>query len=230
MQRLISNQACKLYHTQYCDLLNMPTCEDCFVNKRADAEQVMADLDVLSALMPEGGITHLFTSEECQFCKGQKGKRAWYAMLDMGHAEPARTERSVIGIKTKSKIGSMLPVQIAACNGCKTRMRRVDTLPMLIPIVFAAVALILLLIGPLNDAMARIHAIVPLGLFVVMTGLGILVGQLVKRQLTKSYAQVTRINPFEIPTIFAMQQKGWFVISSNNPDKPPVEKRKEQQG
>lgn len=214
MQRLISNQACKLYHTAYCDMLNMPNCESCFVNAKADADEVIADLNVLRGLMPAEGITHLFTDEACVFCKGKKGKRAFYAMLDMGHEEPVRTKQNIIGLKTKTKIGSMLPVQISACDDCKKRIRTLDNLPMVLPLALAAVMLLLLMIDGINTALLRIHAIMPFVVFMAVVLLGVLAGRLITNGLRKQYALLTHLDPFEIPTISHMRDKGWFVLNA----------------
>lgn len=215
MQRLISNQACKLYHTAYCDMLNMPNCEMCFVNTKADVDQVITDLNVLRELMPAEGITHLFTGDECVLCKGKKGKRAYYAMLDMGHVEPVRTKRSVIGMKTQTRIGSILPVQIGSCAECKKRIRTLDNLPMLLPLFMAAVMLLLLMIGSINAALLRIHAIMPFAIFAVVVLAGVLTGRLLCGGLRKKYALLTHLDPFEIPTISHMRDKGWFVLNAN---------------
>lgn len=219
MQRMISNQACKLYHTVYCDMLNMPSCEQCFVNERSDPDQIISDLDVLRSLLPEEGTTHLFTDEECQFCKGQRNKRAYYAMLDMGHAEPSRSKRTAIGIKTKTKIGSMLPVQISACADCRKRIRTLDNLPLLLPLIVAAVVLIALMFQGVNNALTRVHPILPFLVFVVAVLISVLLGRIIETSLRKKYGKLTVLNPLEIPTLARMVQRGWFPLSGTNPKK-----------
>lgn len=217
MQRLISDQSCKLYHTAYCDLLNMPTCEDCFVNKRTDADQVIADLDVLRSLMPAEGITHLFTGEECLFCKGRPNKRAYYAMLDMGHAEPVREKRTVIGMKTKTRVGSMLPVQVSTCAQCRKRIRTLDNLPLLLPLVLCAITLIVLMIGAVSEPLVRVHPALPFLIFLGVTLVGVVLGRVVTNALRRSYVKLTKLDPMEIPTIAHMRDKGWFFLSGKTP-------------
>ena len=82
-----TNADCPLYGSEYCAALNMESCEKCTVDctdeeKTARVKQDLADM---AALLPEDGMAKLFTGEECVLCKGEKGKREYYAFFDMGH-------------------------------------------------------------------------------------------------------------------------------------------------
>ncbi len=221
MRRIITNQSCELYQTEQCDLLNMPGCKECFLNNDPSAaKQIMADMDVLKSLMPEGGVAPLFESPNCQFCRVQPaGKRACYALLDMAHAEPRREKRSIIGLKVKAKVGTLLPLQIATCADCRKRLRVLDYVPTLVPLATAIMLLLLFMLPALNDALARIHLIMPLVIFVAVELLSVLVAQILKGRLEKKYSEVMRLDPFEISTVGAMKAKGWFVLSGS--DKRP---------
>lgn len=51
------------------------------------------DLADMAALLPEDGMAKLFTGEECVLCKGEKGKREYYAFSIWGIPVRASTGR-----------------------------------------------------------------------------------------------------------------------------------------
>lgn len=217
MQRIITNDSCKLYHTKYCDLLNMQTCDTCFVKKSDDVEQVLADLDVLQSLLPQEPLHHLFAGEECQLCKQEenKGRRAYYGFVDMGHPEPKRTKRSVIGLKVKTDVGSMVPLQIGACSQCRRRMLVLEYVPILIPVLAGLTVLLLLIVPGISDGLERIAQIMPFVLFAGVILVSFVVAAIIKRMLTKKYSQLTRMNIFEIPLVQKMKELGWFPLGKS---------------
>ena len=112
---------CPLYGGEYCKKLNMKSCRTCTVTND-NAAGIKADIDAIESLMPEGGMARFFEGEECVLCKGEKKNRAdCYAMADIGHPEPKREGRNAIGLKTKLRIGSMLPVQLSCCSNCRKK-------------------------------------------------------------------------------------------------------------
>ena len=50
---------------------------------------------------------------------GEPGKRVCYGMTDLGNPEPKREGRNFIGMKTKLRIGSLLPIQLSCCAACR---------------------------------------------------------------------------------------------------------------
>ncbi len=217
MKRVITNENCRLYHTPHCDLLNMPSCEVCIMNGKEDeAEQVANDLDVLSSLLPEGGIHTLFDTEECRLCKKEHpNKRAYYGLMDLGHPEPKRTKRSIIGLKVKSAVGSLVPVQVAVCNPCRKRILMLEYLPILLPLFVGILTLIVLMLPGVSDALERIATLLPFGLFVALVLLSAILGRVFANVLEKRYAKLTELDPFALPVLKEMKHKGWFPINVN---------------
>lgn len=217
MKRIITNEACRLYHTPHCDLLNMPSCEVCIMNgKEEESEQVASDLSVLASLLPEGGIHPLFDTEECRLCKKpHPNKRAYYGLMDLGHVEPKRTKRSIIGLKIKSAVGSLVPVQISVCNACRKRILMLEYLPILLPLFVGILTLIALMLPGVSDALERAAMLLPFALFLVLVVVSAIVGRVLSNVLEKRYAKLTELDPFALPILREMKEKGWFPINVN---------------
>lgn len=217
MKRVITNEKCRLYHTPHCDLLNMPSCEVCIMNgKDEESEQVAHDLEVLSSLLPEGGIHPLFDTDECRLCKKpHPNKRAYYGLMDLGHVEPKRTKRSIIGLKIKSAVGSLLPVQISVCNACRKRILTLEYLPILLPLFVGILTLVALMLPGVSDALERIAMLVPFALFLVLVVVSAIVGRVLSNVLEKRYAKQTELDPFNLPILRQMKETGWFPINVN---------------
>ncbi len=216
MGRKITNTECKLYHTLHCDLLNMPSCAECMVNSTEEGpEQTIKDMDILMGLLPEGGIHHLFSGRECVLCKGKPNKRDYYGLIDLAHPEPKRTKRSVIGLKVKSAVGSLIPVQLGVCDKCRKRILRVEYLPVTLPVFAGMFTLLALSIPGISDALERIAAVLPFSVFIAVVVIGALAGKLISSALEKRYDKVMYLDPFELPTLREMKEKGWFPLNTN---------------
>ena len=216
MRRTITNTSCRLYHTAQCDLLNMPSCAECMLNNDPEAaEQAVQDMQTLMNLMPEGGISHLFAGDECVLCKGKPNKREYYGLLDIAHPEPKRTKRSVLGLKVKSAVGSLIPVQLGVCNACRKRILRLEYLPVTLPVYFGVASLLALTIPGVSDMLERTAAVLPFAIFVAAVVIGAVAGKLISSALRKRYAEKTVLDPFELPTLKEMKDKGWFPLNTN---------------
>lgn len=215
MERNITKESCKLYHTVYCDMLNMPACAGCVASGEENCDQIIQDLDVLKGLLPEGGLHHLFAGEDCVLCKREPGKRAYYGLLDLGHPEPKRTKRSVIGLKIKSTVGSLIPVQLGVCGACRRRILTLEYLPVALPLLVGILALLALALPGISDALERVAMILPFAVFVAAVLIAVVVGKVITGALSKRYAEATRLNPFEIPTLRDMKEKGWFPLNAS---------------
>lgn len=216
MSRTITNKDCKLYHTKYCDMLNMQSCDACFVNERKNYDDVISDLDVLEELLPEEGIHSQFDGDECVLCRGdEKGKKEYYALLDLGHPEPKRTKRSAIGIKVTSKTGSMVPVQLSTCKACRRRVLILDYLPVLLPVLAGLITLLILLIPDVSDWMEQFSMLMPFAFFAVVVLLAMVVAAALKRALRMRFQAKMHLDPFEIPLLEKMRHKGWFPLSTS---------------
>ncbi len=214
MQRNIHNKDCKLYHTQQCDLLNMASCDECIVNgKDDDAELIKHDLDILLGLLPSGGVSPLFDTEECVLCKGEKNKRSCYGLIDLGHAEPKREKRSIIGLKVRARVGSLLPVQLSVCRACKRRLLILDYLPIALPVVIGLAVLLVFMLPGVTASLERTATIMPFALFIVSILLASVLGSLFARTLGVRYAKYTYLDVFELPLLKEMKEKGWFPLN-----------------
>lgn len=217
MKRVITNEKCRLYHTPHCDLLNMPSCEVCIMNgKDEESEQVAHDLDVLSSLLPEGGIHPLFDTDECRLCKKpHPNKRAYYGLMDLGHVEPKRTKRSIIGLKIKSAVGSLVPVQVSVCNACRKRILTLEYLPILLPLFVGILTLIALMLPGVSDALERVAMLLPFALFAALVVIAAIAGRVLSNVLEKRYTKQTELDPFNLPILAQMKETGWFPINVN---------------
>jgi hypothetical protein len=216
MTRSITNKACKLYHTEYCDLLHMRSCEACFVKSDEDCQAVVSDLDVLKTLLPDEGLHTLFETAECQLCKtDKKGEQAYYGLLDLGHPEPRRSKRSILGMKVNCKTGSLAPVQVSVCKKCRRRLLLLEYLPILIPLIVGILTLVLLLQPGVADGMERYNMLMPFVLFAVLILIAMVFGAILKRGLRMKYAKEMHLDFFEIPLLKKMKEKGWIPLSTS---------------
>jgi len=216
MPRVYNNTACRLYGTEYCRTLNMLSCESCTVAARNKAamDELIADLDALKELLPEDGIEDLFLSDRCVLCKKEEPEpRDCYALLDLGNKKPERESRNFLGIKTKLRTGSLLPVQISSCDACKKRFLKLDYV---VPIWVAAAGVIsiaALSYRPIREELAAFGAIVPflvfLGVMLVSWG----IGALVRKSRMKRYKKHTHLDVMEIKKLSELRERGWFEIN-----------------
>jgi len=218
MNRIIDNKECPLYHTPDCDLLNMPSCPECIMNGKDedDARHAMEDLEVLRGLLPEEGVHPLFAGDDCQLCKKTPpNKKAYYGLMDLGHPEPKRSKRSVIGIKIKSAVGSLVPIQLGVCSPCRRRILTLEYLPLLLPLAAGIVSLAVLLLPGVSDALEATSMLLPFAVFVGVVVIAAVAGRLITNALEKRYAQVTELDPFNLPILHDMREKGWFPLNTN---------------
>lgn len=218
MAREIRGEGCEFRGTKYCDMLNMQSCGNCAAYGKDPDERarMQADLDVLGELLPEGGVSHLFLSEECLFCKGEApGKRACYAMVDMAHREPRREKRSAIGIKVKSTVGSLIPVQAACCAGCRKRFRILEYLPVALPLAVAVILLVLVNIEAVSEALRGAAVYLPAALFLGGTALAYAAGKIAAKRLQRAYGERMHLDVMELPTLRTMREGGWFPITQD---------------
>jgi len=216
MARNYTNTSCRLYDTEYCAMLNMLGCESCTVASRSKAsmEELVKALDALKALMPEGGIEHLFLSDTCVLCKGDSpDKRSCYALLDLGNREPETESRNVLGIKTKLRTGSIVPVQLAACDACKKRHTALSYTVSLWVSLTGVGTVLLLSYRPLREYLASFGAMVPFLTFVAAMLLAWGIGALLRRSRIKRYGAHMHLDVMDIPALSEMREKGWFEIT-----------------
>lgn len=216
MAREYTNTSCQLHGSEYCAMLNMESCRSCTVDcaTKDKADLVRADLDVIRSNVPEG-IEGLFAGDACLLCRGEPGKKKWYALTDVAHAEPRRKRATILGISREPRAGTVLPVQIACCDACRKRYLALEYVSPVTGTAFAAVALILLSIRPLREPVAAVAEALPFFIFLAATGLGVLLGKLFRGILVKKYAPEMYTQVMEAPILNAMAEKGWFELNPN---------------
>ena len=213
MERVYTNKECPLYDTVYCERLNMLKCEVCPANRdKSQAERVREDLNEIAALLPAEDYSALFHSESCVLCKDKPNPRACYAIADLGHAKPAREGRNFLGMKTKLRMGSMLPVQMSCCAACRRKFQKLTYLHILLPLFVAAVTLALLSVASIREGLAGAHVVLPLIVFILAVGGAYLLGLILEARLHKRYEQETYLNILEQPTLAEMAKLGWFEV------------------
>lgn len=214
-----TNTACPLHDTKYCSMLNMENCDACTVNgsHKAEMDALRQGLEVTASLMPEEGISDLFTEEKCVLCRGaEKGKKSWYAFCDIGNPEPATEQRNAIGIKAIARTGSLVPLQMSCCEACRKRLLRAEYTPVLTPTIAGVAALGILSINSIREAIMTITPALPFIIFIVVVGAAMLAGSLLRKKMIKDYSKVTYMNVFDLPRMKGMREKDWFEI---NPSK-----------
>ncbi len=213
-ERIYTNTACPLYGSAYCSRLNMVKCEVCPANSSPrQAELVRADMDAIATLLPAEDLSNLFHSERCTLCKGQSpNPRAYYALTDLGNPLPEREGRNFLGMKTKMRVGSLLPVQLGCCQACRRKHRVLTYLRLLLPLGAAVVALALLSVIPIREGLAGSHALLPLGVLLLAVGGAILVALVAEKRLRRRYEKETYLNIMEQPDLAEMAKMGWFEI------------------
>lgn len=213
MARNYTNTSCDLYGTKYCSALNMESCDKCIVSGKNSSE-VKNDLDIVFDMLPEDGIYRFFGTEECMLCKGEKKNRTQcYAMTDLGNPEPEKERRNVIGMKTKTMVGSILPMQFSCCKACRSRYNAVSGRHITVTLIAAIVAMGLVNYNPVGEALANISMMLPLALFVIVTGGTWLISKAVQKRLIKKYSELTWFNVMEIPGMEKLEEKNWFELN-----------------
>ena len=216
MEKSYSNTECKLHGTKYCRLLNMESCESCTINavSAEQAEKLCRDLEVTISLMPEEGLESLFDTDECMLCKGEnKGKREYYADTDIGNVQPKTEGRNIVGMKTISRTGSMVPLQIACCKECRKRLLMIEYAPTLMTVGVCALALIIMSLRPVREALMGMHMILPLVIFVVVAALALIFGRMWRKRLVDEGEKACYLRVFDLPLFAGMRERGWFEIN-----------------
>ena len=206
---------CILKDTDYCTTLGRSDCDNCDIAKMEDHEQekIKKDVDVVRSLLPEKGVSPLFESETCLFCRNEpKGKREWYATTDFGHVEPRGTKSNIFGFKTKTKLGSMVPLQISCCGRCKKVYNISDMLTVICMGIAVVVCLLLLAIAPIKNFVLGINELAPLLSLIFLILIGYVVGKVITSSYVAKQSKYVIFDIAEIPYIAELLDRGWFSI------------------
>ncbi|MEA5060750.1 MAG: hypothetical protein EOM66_10440 [Clostridia bacterium] len=212
MERLYTKRDCPLYDTEYCRRLNMVKCEVCPAKDSTRAEQVRRDLDAIAELLPEADFSPLFHTDKCVLCKGAPKAHACYAMADLANREPEREGTNFLGIKTKLRVGSLLPVQMSCCESCRRKHQILSYLRLLLPLGAGIILLVLFSMASIREPLASIHVALPLGIFLLTIAAASLIAWLVEKRLIQRYGEDTYLNIMEQPFLAKMERRGWFEL------------------
>lgn len=213
MDHLPVNPDCALSGTKYCHLLNMGSCERCTVREVEDKKSLMSDIDLYETLLPQGGVSRLFTEPVCQLCKNEpKGKRAGYVMLDMAHPEPKRTQRWLLGKRTL-RIGTMIPVQLGVCKKCRRTLMLIDYLPPICAILLGFPSLFLYGTGPVADRLKDVSAALPALAWVATIVASVVLGKLLSALAVRQAGKRMIVDALAHPVLSEMVDKGWLPIN-----------------
>lgn len=216
MARVYTNTACRLYNTDYCRMLHMVNCDSCTVASRnkASMDDLIRDLDALRALLPEDGIEELFLTNRCVLCKKQEpNPRTCYALLDLGNHEPKREGTNFLGIKTKLRTGSLLPVQLAACDDCKKRFAKLDYVVPFWVTGAGVVSIALLSYRTIREFFMAYGAWVPFVVFAAVMLAALCVGMLLRKSRLKRFASLMHLDVMEIEKLKKLKELGWFELN-----------------
>lgn len=208
----MDEKQCPLAESKYCRILNMRSCEQCTVRDSADFNRVMQDLERYETLLPEGGISWLFTEPACRFCREEPENRHGYAILYMAHPEPKHLQQHLIG-KRASAFGTMIPLQFGICDRCRKRLLTLEYLPTVLPLTVGIIGLIVVYLTDLKDHALGVGTPWPLILWSAAVLAAWIGGRLLARMLVKRWDREMRTDVMEHPTVREMLELGWYPIA-----------------
>lgn len=210
MENTKNNPKCELSNTHYCALMNLQSCDVCPAMNGTPINQIKEDLDVYEELLPEGGVAQLFLSNRCQLCVKQPGQpRKGYTFLYMGHPEPKRLQKKLFFIKRMPSFGTMIPIQLSTCEDCRKRIMFTNYLPMITPVVFGLIGLILMMVESIREALAGVILWLPLVSWLALIGIGVVLGRVFAKAYGNAKSAETYVNVLEQPVLKQMVKKGW---------------------
>ncbi len=224
--RSISNEFidCRLSDTPHCRLLNMGSCNECFVRKLSEKDQrlVMEDIKTIAAAMPYGGPEKLMHGDECVLCAAKPNAAdAGFARFDIGHLHPTASDERKKGSRTyKRDTGIVVPIQLPVCKKCKRRIQLINFLPLSIGIIISFASFIIVSLNPVFTALTKLGRPIPLLVSLIGILLGVIAANIIRIRLTNSASNKTCLNPERIKSISEFINEGWFVIPNSELDMP----------
>lgn len=213
MAKNYTNTTCQLYGTKYCAALNMESCDKCIVIEE-NAAGIKQDIDMVLNMLPEEGIYRFFSTDKCMLCKGEKKNKAeYYALIDLGNPEPKREKRNILGMKAKTAIGSILPLQLSCCKDCRKRFSALCERHIWVTIITAIVVFLLLNYRPIGESIANISMALPLLLFIASVLGAWFISKASRKNLIKKYSQLTWLKVMDIPGVDELADKNWFELA-----------------
>lgn len=210
------NENCAAADSSLCRWMNSD-CSVCQVAafKSADeAKKAMEDFEVTLSLLPED--FDELQGEECQLCKGERGRRAKYALVNLGHEEPKSEVGMFFGFgkKIRRRIGSLMPLSISVCRRCMFAFRAAELIKWGIAAAITALAIIVLTVTPLGAMLAQGYSVIAV---IALALVGYAAGRIASQRYFRAKSKDVRFNVFEIPICARMKDKGWFTVQDDTP-------------
>lgn len=180
------------------------------------------DIAFVKAMLPDGSVKELFESESCLICNEEALPRDGYAICDMGHKEPEGTRRSVIGLKVKTKVGSIVPLQISCCKRCRRNHRIASFLSLFTTLIIVGLGIGIMAVPSVAAALYNINEAMSLIIFILLIPAGYFLGRLFALLFKRAMAKQTKFNVLEIPYIAKMAERGWFPLNINADKEPQL--------
>ena len=222
MEQERTNRNCPLWGTETCARLNMRACRSCpAADKDArECDEIRDDVDTLYALLPEEGISSLFTDEYCSLCRGEdRGERESFALFDMGHADP-RARRRKLSLFRNKTFGFVVPLQFACCRDCRRRYQLLNWLPMLVAILILGAALLIVAQEPVAQSLRNVWRGMPLVVMLLAAGASFLLGKVLTRVLRARFNRRTRMDLRDHPLVQRMLAMDWECIAEGKYPQP----------
>ncbi|MGI6151838.1 MAG: hypothetical protein ACOYIR_07805 [Christensenellales bacterium] len=232
MTNTSSARPCRLKGTDSCEKLARGDCKVCPGGAAAEEriDELEQHVKAVSALLPEEGPQTLHESEECLLCVGRPRKKSCYALWDFGNVQPREKVPGLLGIQREAKVGAMVPLQFACCAKCRKNW---EMLTLSLPACIAAGGGIGLATGyilPIRNALAKVHPVLPLGVFAGFLLLGWLCGTLLRRSILKKKGAETAFDVSKLPYVVKMKEKGWFLLMGGRLKRPVFSEHRRKRG
>lgn len=214
---MAKNEKCIVSDSTVCKWLDRD-CGSCYINgikSEEDAAKILEDFEVTLSLLPD--TFDDLQEDQCQFCKNKKNKRAGYAIIDLANSEPEHKKGMFFGMgkKVKQKIGSLMPVSISICKECRRGLRIAESIKWFSIIVFALIAIALIILPSVGEAIESISPALPYGLLLVGVVIGYFTGKILSVRYMKAKSETMRFNVYDIPVCSEMKEKGWFTMQDD---------------
>ncbi len=204
------------------NLLNAGSCGKDGIGKydESDMKAVIEDVCSAAELLPPEGVEPFFKSDECLLCKGEhKKKITCYARVMLGHVnDNAGDDKAKTGIASKRRYrrrtGMIIPVQIAACDRCKSNLSYARYLPICTGLLISTLALALTSVESVRIALEGYGKVIPFLVFLIIACIGVLVAALVSKGINAKIDRESIKDPAEVPGMRKLLDRGWFVIKN----------------
>lgn len=223
MEQERTNRNCPLWGTQTCARLNMRACRSCPAMDKdvRECDSIRDDVDTFYSLLPEEGISSLFTSEECSLCKGEtKGKRESYGLFDMGHGDPRPGKKKKLSLFRNKIHGFVAPLQFGCCRDCRRRYQLLSWMPMLVTILILGASLFVVAQEPVAQSLRNVWRGMPLLVMALAAGASCLLSKILTNVLRARFNERTYMDLKDHPLVQRMLALDWECIAEGKYPQP----------